>query len=884
MSFSIHLETTGVSTPLGARTQYPCLIVEASPHADELSLQFILLSDNVSIGRSTDCTLALKDPGISRRHTTLSIEPGPSGRDPVVRISNLSHQGDATRIGDKTLGSNSAGVLRLGEVLRLGSTCLRYGLLELEPQIIQVLKTVAELMRKAHYDKALGGLAALKRYRPLGGSRRTSLEQLLLSAQFLEARIHCVLGKWGMAIDLLEELIGPENPDEELRLKATFQLAFLSVQQNDLERALTLVERMWELAEGRDGYFLALALCLRGMTAARLRDFALARRAFRDASARLQHSTRPTQNLSARILLELGISHFLAEQHDLALELFGRLKKEDGHGEPYQVICAEALRYRAVIHSLRRDFEKADALLREALKTFQEAKWHFLECKAQKSRALNYLSWGRIEEASVHLQLCHELLTHDVENEYERAVCAGQLGKVYLTRGDAHEALRWFEQERQLQAGIPGVAHSQAYTHRNFARAHRNLGNAGEAALYYVRAVETFHEFSNWVQKGLTLVELCRHRMDAGEVEQAAAALVDAEASFLAAGRGPGFEATLNVLRAQLAWARGEVARAQELFAQSLRAMESSPPSYLLAEVYLFSGRLHVELHRRATQAQDTAAAAAHYRQAMLLIERGSECATSQGLGWLLEQFRKESEKLDHKEFTKLFMRPFVPRELLEHLEHSSLGELNKFQLDERTVIFVDLSGYTALVEREDLAGVRDILNEFYGFATRTIQHYGGAVDKFIGDCVMAIFRGDITGLGLQNQAVAAVSAAVDIIREVEVLSERRFGDTRRLAASAGVCTGKLLTGLVGSLQQMNFTCIGDVVNVASRLQGLARPGEVLIAHETYQACMQGGTVLWVDGDLREARVKNRVQPVRYWSLDRVTRATGLTVAPQRER
>ncbi|HYH97437.1 hypothetical protein [Hyalangium sp.] len=629
---SLDLEKALVGAAAEARTQYPCLLVEASPLADERSLQFILLSDQVSIGGDADCTLSLKDPSIAPR---------------VVTLSDLSRPGDTARLEDKAPGAEGVGVLRLGEVLQLGSTRLRYSLAELEPQIAQVLKSVTGLMREAHYVQALEGLAALAKYRPVGGTRGTVLERMLLAAQFLEARIHSILGKWGTAVELLEELIGPENPDAELRLKSSFQLGVLCVHQNDLERALTLVDRMWELAEGRDGYFRALALCLRGMTAARLRDFSLARRAFRGASAKLQASTLPTRNLSARIRLELGISHFLAEQHELALEQFVRLEQEEEHGEVHRVLRAEALRYRAIIHSLRRDYEQADAFLLEAVKTFEETKWRFLECKARKSRALNSLSWGHVDEAIVQLQLCQKLLTHEVENEYERAVCAGQLGKVYLTRGDAQEALRWFEQEKQLQSGIPGVAHSQAYTYRNFARAHRNLGNAAGAALYYVRAVETFHEFSNWVQKGLTLVELCRHRIDAREVELAGQDLLEAESSFVAAERSQGFEATLNVLRAQLAFARGEERQAQELFATSLRELEASPPGYLLAELYLSSGRLHVELLRRAAQAQDTAVAQEHSHQAKRLLERGSECATSQGLGWLREQFRKELAALD---------------------------------------------------------------------------------------------------------------------------------------------------------------------------------------------------------------------------------------------
>ena len=204
---------------------------------------------------------------------------------------------------------------------------------------------------------------------------------------------------------------------------------------------------------------------------------------------------------------------------------------------------------------------------------------------------------------------------------------------------------------------------------------------------------------------------------------------------------------------------------------------------------------------------------------------------------------------------------------MLDQLASTSFRELNKPQLDERTVVFVDLSGYTAMVEREDLTAVGDILNEFYGFAIRIIQQHGGAVDKLIGDGIMAVFKGPPTVIGIHNQALAAVSASLAIIREVEHLSERRFSAENKLTASAGVCSGKVLVGLVGSHQHMSHTCIGDVVNVAARLQGLAEPGEVLIANETYQSCLQGGAVVWVDGKIREARVKNRKQPVRYWSL-----------------
>jgi len=849
-------------------TWYPCLVVEASPHVEELGQQFILLSQKVNVGRTDDCELSLKDARISRRHATLSVTSTPQG--PVVSLLNLSPQGGPTHINKQTLSPNTVGVLRLGDILQLGDTCLRYGLFQLEPQLSRVNDTVVALMRQALYERALNGLAALKKYQPVGGPSTSSLKRHLMLAKYHEARIHSLLGKWSAADELLWELVECESTDrkdDELRVRAAFQLGALFVHRNDLEQAQALVERASETAQRLDGYYQALALCLRGMTAARLRDFTLAKKAFEGALMQLQEWALPADNLLARIRLESAIATFLAEQHEQALYEFEHLKAQDCRNDVQRAIYAEALRFRGIILSLRRDYEAADALLREALSILRETKSKFLECKAQKSRALNYLSWGRLGEAAVHLQLCLKLLTGEVENEYEHAVAAAHLGKVYLTRGEAREALLWFEQERNLQDKLPGVAHSRAYTHRNFARAHRNLGHAAEATQHYVSAVEVFREFHNWVPQGLTLVELCKHRLETMDVEAAAADLVEAESCFRAAGRLQGFAPMLEALRAQLAWARGDHVQALALFASSLRVLEASPPSYLLGETYLSYGRLCAQLHRRALQAQDTEAANEHHRDARLLFKKGIGCAASQSLGHLLELLRKELQELDPREVTKLIVSRFVNPELLDQLVDSSFRELNKFQLDERTVLFVDLSGYTAMVEREDLASVHDILNEFYGFATRIIHQHGGAVDKFIGDGVMAIFKGSTTGIGLRNQAVAAVSSALSIIREVEHLSERRFSTANKLTASAGVSSGKLLVGLVGSLQQMNYTCIGDVVNVAARLQGLAEPGEMLIANETYQMCMQGGAVLWVDGAMKEARVKNREKPVRYWSL-----------------
>lgn len=856
--------------------QLPCLVVLASPEADEHGCHFILLSQpgkKVIVGRGSECAICLQDPAISRLHISLEVSHSTTA-DPTVKIRKIGTHESPILIGNKPLAPDAEGVLRSGDSLRLGNTELGYLLVTNESQLEEQFKGVIEEIRRGQYERALMALAAIKRHRPVSGLYGTSLERLLLAAQYHEARIYMIQGKWNRASELFLKLVADENPLSDLRIRAAFQLGSICIQKNDLDQAELLKDQVWGPAqalspeEPKNGYFLSLVLCLNGMILARRRDLSGAQAAFKDATVQLQRMPHPSTTLSSRILLEQAIAAFLSEQHELALSQLEVLAKMDPL-EKLKPIRAEALRYLGILYSRRRHFEMADALLLEAVQICQATQWKLLECKAQKSRAINYHSWGRLEEATVHLNLCLKMLETDVENTYEHAVVAAHLGKVYLTRGKAQEALEQFEKELGLQTGLAGVAHSQAYTHQNFARAHRNLGHREEATRYYMLAAEALGQFSNWVPQGLTLIELCRHRLESGDISGAIADLTQAEQCFAMADRSQDFADRMKAVRAQICWLQGDHSQALELFHSSITAGQPSRLDYFLAETYLLYGRVLVELHRREAERGDSAAAQRHLEAANSILHTGLDWATHQNFAYLAEQFRRELERLDSRGFVDLILSRFVCPELVERLVDNSFQDLNWHKTEVRTVLFVDLSGYTAVAEKENLNEVRDILNEFYGFATRIIQQHGGIIDKFIGDCVMAFFKGPVTGPGFENQAVAAVHAALAIVREVYHLSERRFPHERRLAASAGICTGSLLVGMLGSLQHKNYTCIGDVVNVASRLQGIAGRGQVLIAQETYRACMGAGASFWMmsDGPKKQS-VKNRKETVQYWIVD----------------
>jgi len=145
----------------------------------------------------------------------------------------------------------------------------------------------------------------------------------------------------------------------------------------------------------------------------------------------------------------------------------------------------------------------------------------------------------------------------------------------------------------------------------------------------------------------------------------------------------------------------------------------------------------------------------------------------------------------------------------------------------EITVLFADVVGFTPLAERQSAETVVTMLNELFTILTEIVFRHGGMVDKFVGDCVMATWGAPE---GMPDHAKRAVAAAEDMLRWLETGNEswrERFGFTIELAI--GVNSGEAIVGNFGSETRMEFTAIGDTVNVAARLEAIARPNQILV-------------------------------------------------------
>jgi len=173
----------------------------------------------------------------------------------------------------------------------------------------------------------------------------------------------------------------------------------------------------------------------------------------------------------------------------------------------------------------------------------------------------------------------------------------------------------------------------------------------------------------------------------------------------------------------------------------------------------------------------------------------------------------------------------FLSAEVVDHIV-AGPGELKLGGERRRiTVMFADVVAFTDLVEQHPPEFVVGLLNELFTIVTEIVFKHGGIVDKFIGDCVMAIWGAPEQH---EDDAQRAVRAAEEIQRWLEVGNAKwRKEVGRDVELAIGIHTGEAVVGNIGSERRMEYTAIGDVVNVAARLERLARPGQILITRET---------------------------------------------------
>jgi adenylate cyclase len=229
-------------------------------------------------------------------------------------------------------------------------------------------------------------------------------------------------------------------------------------------------------------------------------------------------------------------------------------------------------------------------------------------------------------------------------------------------------------------------------------------------------------------------------------------------------------------------------------------------------------------------------------------------------VGGLLGFFTVGRRARQFKEAWGKYLSPEVVEELSKDIENirPEVGERR-----EMTVLFSDVIGFTPLSEKLSAEEVIRTLNEYFSDVVPVIFRNGGTLDKYVGDCIMALW-----GAPKKNDthALSACRAALGMAAALDRLRERwRAQDRPELDVGIGINSGAMVVGNIGSPERLDYTVIGDNVNVAARLESLTREKKVriIISEATWLQVKDRVEAR----DLGEAKVKGRAVPVRVYEL-----------------
>lgn len=243
-----------------------------------------------------------------------------------------------------------------------------------------------------------------------------------------------------------------------------------------------------------------------------------------------------------------------------------------------------------------------------------------------------------------------------------------------------------------------------------------------------------------------------------------------------------------------------------------------------------------------------------------LLIPTGSFL-----LGFILSLVERVMTSVHDKKKMEQTLKLYVDSQVVDEISEKTPRELAL--VSERrdiAVLFVDIRGFTSMSESLEPEQVVEILNEYLSLVARSIQKYDGTLDKFIGDAAMAVFNAP---KDLDDYLFRAVCAADEIVRcssHIREKYQKRYGKT--VSFGIGINCGEAIVGNVGSESRMDYTAIGDTVNVAARLESNAAAGQILIS-ETAAKRLEGRIQCTCIGPLK---LKGKAKEVTVYQVDKI--------------
>lgn len=225
-----------------------------------------------------------------------------------------------------------------------------------------------------------------------------------------------------------------------------------------------------------------------------------------------------------------------------------------------------------------------------------------------------------------------------------------------------------------------------------------------------------------------------------------------------------------------------------------------------------------------------------------------------------IQNFRL-AKKIEHEAATRAEFQRLLSPNLVDEIVSGALTLDQAGAAREVTMLFADIRGFTSMSERHTPEEMVETLNNYFEFMVDVLFKHGGTLDKYVGDEIIGLFGAPVE---LADAPIRAVRCALDMLKALQEFNRTRASEGKEeLKIGIGINSGRVIAGAIGSSRTLQYTVIGDAVNIASRLCSVARAGEIIVSQSTMQHCQ-----LYVLADQRTpVQVKGKTESLPIWNV-----------------
>lgn len=223
---------------------------------------------------------------------------------------------------------------------------------------------------------------------------------------------------------------------------------------------------------------------------------------------------------------------------------------------------------------------------------------------------------------------------------------------------------------------------------------------------------------------------------------------------------------------------------------------------------------------------------------------------------------RLKKKEQEQERIMKIFNR-YVPEQVVSQTLSYSDNDLLQGETRVVSVLFADIRGFSKIASQKSPADVVQFLNEFWSTVSKPVTLHHGSVNKFIGDGILALFGAPVSHIGNQENAVLSALDMMEALKEFNLKHEAELG--QKIQIGIGINTGEVVVGNVGTDDHMEYTVIGDSVNIASKIESRTKkkPNSILISEATYQYVKDVIDVEEID----PLKMDGKVKPVKLYEV-----------------